>query len=348
MVAQYAKAPVEPFQFARNNKYPDALFQAELADAGNRCAMFRQKQYFNYTTAEIPATFGDGERKRWRFRLVASPYAKLVVFKASLAQAETESTSSRPRVVLTIADGAGVTQATAEIGFGAAATGGADPDDLMHGWTWAVNAAGTAFWEPTANTEYQATIADHDNGRVFCCSVYEIAINLDPPFGEGYAVGTPILDTDRQTLAAAARQMWKTQAAPLFHWTVDVAGSPRSYGSPNSTPKNVIDDAATTANASDPGFTIDLRNKARLSTGTVPVKMWAYGSSAGATGGTVKLIAPGGSTLLTISGIKTEGWYSTTGTLDDTLSKVDVHYNGDGTNTFTLHHVSLLQYATGS
>jgi hypothetical protein len=52
--------------------------------------------------------------------------------------------------------------------------------------------------------------------------------------------------------------------------------------------------------------------------------------------------------VATISGIKTEGWYSTTANLPATLAKYDLHYEGDGTNTFSFYACSCYSYATGS
>lgn len=343
MASPNAKAPIEPFQFARNGKYPDALFQAEIAAAANRCAKYRMKQLANFWSDTFPGTFGDGERVRWRFRFVASPYVSQILFKATLAQTTVEGAASRPRVRILIEEDDGTDVAQGEIEFGASTALGSSPNLLGHLANWVKNTAGTTAWQPTANTEYQATISDFDNGRCIAASIYELPLDLTPPFSEGYGVGGPIFDADRGDITAGARQMWKTQAAPLFHWTVDVAASPRTRTS--ATAANIIDTSVTTGGADKPGWTLDLRNKSRTSTGTVPVKLWVYAGMS-ADEGEVKLIDAAGSDVgggsMSITGAA--AWHSTTFSLPATLAKYDLHYASNGSDTISVYHASLIQH----
>lgn len=342
----WSKAPVEPFQFVRNGKYPDALLQAELTDSANHCALYRIKQLaaFGSYTQNVPAgTYGDIERPRWRFRWVSSPYATAVVFKVWMAQAPTEGGGSRPRCRLRIANDAGTTQGDAEIGFGAAATSASTPDVLGFSHTYVIEDGGTDVWTPTANTEYQATISDFDNARIVAATIYEAPYNTTAPFPKGYAVTTPILDTHRELIAAGSRQMWKTGAAPCFHWTVDDAGSPRTRTS--ATPINVIDNTSTTVSTATPGHTIDLRNRNRASATTVPVKLWVYAGMS-ADEGEVSLRDSTGSSVASIAISGAAGWSSATANLPATLAKYDIWMASNGTDTISVYHASLIQFSS--
>ncbi len=354
-MTQYAKAPIEPSQFARNGQYPDGFMQAELSDVANRCALFRLKQLacFGSYSQNVPSNGGDDERVRWRFRFVSSPYAAAIIFKASLAQGIPESSSSRPRVRLRVANNAGTTQGDAELNFGASGANESNPEDLANIWTFVVS-SGTTIWAPTANTAYQGTISDLDCGRVIGATVYEVSLNTDAPFNAGHGLGTPILDLHRQELVAGTgasangglRQMWKTQAAPLFQWTVQTAATARTRSS--ATAINVIDNAATAAAADKPGYTLDLRNKSTIRRTTVPVTFYAYGADAVGTGGVVQIRDSTDTVVASITAMTTAGWYTTTADLPATLAKYDLFYKGDGTNTFTLSHICAYQYATGA
>lgn len=344
MTTQYAKPPLEPFQWAKNGQYPDSFLQNELADLGNKIALYRGKEIFRYYSHSL-ATGGPNtdERVRWRFAFRASPYCNAIGAVAWMAQTDPESDTFGVYSRLRIQDSTPTTLGDAEFHYGYAATASANLDVLSPVFQLLTNSGSIA--DPVAGTEYFGTVSDFQ-GRIVAISVFEMSINNTAPFTEGYAQGTPILDTDRQTLTAGARLLWKQGAAHLMNWTVDIAGTPRTRSS--GTFVNAIDNSSTAISAASPGFTLDLRNRSTVRRGTVPVTFRVYGSAAAGTGGRVHLMDSSSTSVAFIDNITTAGWYSATANLPATLAKYDLMYAGDGTNVFSFMHASLYQYTTGT
>lgn len=341
---QYVKPWLEPAKFARNGKYPDALYQASMSELGNHIAMYRLKEIasFGMTTSVISGGTPDADKPRWRTKYEPSPYATCLIFKGWLAQAALENPASDPYAFVTFDNGTHT--GTCELHYGAAAAANANPDHMAVMWGFVTNdAAPTTLLAPTSGTSYSVTVSDRQS-RIAACTIFEGSLNATAPFTEGYAVTSRILSTDRSVLIPGARNMWKQQGAPLFTWTVDNQASPRTRISATSI--NAIDDTNTSVATSTPGYTLDLRYRDRSSASYVPVRFWVYGSSAG-TGGTVLLKASNGSNVASITGITTAGWYSSTlaASFPATLAKYDLHYAGDGTNTFSFYAAALVQYA---
>lgn len=351
MVAQYAKPPVEPAQFARNGKYPDASMQAELADLANRLALYRLKEVARFGAENlysnvVPYPSSDAERARWRFAFQASPYAACIIAKAWVSQT-IASSSDDPYVRLRIQTATPTTLGDAEFHFGSTeATTLAEQLALMAisqnstGVAFVVNASGIAV--PVANTAYFGTISDFNRARVLSISVYEGSFLTPAPFAEGYAATTSIYDRDRQDLLVGARTMWKQQAAHLFNYSVGYDTSARTRSS--ATPVNILDNTSTVVSTATPGYTLDLRNKSTVRRGTVPCAFKAYGSIP-AGSGSVVLKDSAGATVATVAiNSATPGWFSTTCNLPATLAKYDLMYAGAGLNTVSVLAASLYQY----
>lgn len=343
MGSQYVKPYIEPFKYVRNGKYPAAEFQGELADRAAHLALYRLKEIasFGMTTAVLGSPGFDGERVRWRTRYEPSPYAAAIVVRAWLAQATLENTSSDPYAVVDL-DG-GAEGGTAELHYGAAPVEDANPDHMGALTTFVLESAGVIY-VPDPTLVYDVRVSDYQS-RIAACTIYEASLATPSPFSEGYAATVPILDIHRQELVEYARTAWKEQAAPLFTWTVDDGLTPRSRSTASD--MNLIDNANTSVSGASLGFTIDLRNRSRISTGTVPVRFRAYCSVAAGSGGTVKLKDSGGTTVATISnaGATGAGWYQTTAELPATLAKYDITYQGDGTNALSVYATNLVQFS---
>lgn len=346
MAGQYAKAPLEQHQFARNGKLPDAYLAAELADHINHASRYRLKEVARFS-ADI-MSFGDtagnfsGERTRWRFAFHSSPYSSVLLARGWLAPCSTTNATG-PYVRVRIQDGTPTTVGDVQLAYGASSSDGGEPHTFLALTDYMMSSPGEIATLP-ANTALYGTVSDFDSARCVGISIYEgsLLTALPGPCDEGLAIGRPIFDKDRQDAITAARAMWKQGAAKLFTWSVNRDAVARTRSS--STAINVIDNSSTSVSAATPGFTLDLRYKSTVRRGTVPVTIKAYGSIPAGAGAAV-LVDSGGVPVATVTiNSATPGWFSTTCNLPATLAKYDLHYKGDGTNTVTLQAVSAYQY----
>lgn len=332
---------LQPFKFVRNGKYPDADMRNLMAGLGNHVSMFRMKEIasFGQTTSVIASPASVDERPRWRTRYEPSPYAVCVLVKAWLAQSALEDAGADPYALVTLDNGTDT--GTCELHYGAAAVEDANPDHdaVLFG---AVFESPGVYLAPNPATQYKVTVSDFQS-RIIACSIFEGSINQVAPFSEGFAVSTPILDEHIRQLITGARNMWKQQGAPLFTWSVDDQSAPRTRTS--ATEINIIDNSSTGIAADKPGFTVDLRNRARVSTGTVGVRFRVWAKTASGSAGVVKLYDSDGVVAATVDTISTtEQWYETTAELPATRAKYDIHYAGDGTNQVSVYAVNCVQY----
>lgn len=356
MSSQYMKPPLQPLQYARNGKYPDAAYQAQMAELANHIAMFRMKEAvsFGMTTGVIASAPDSSDRLRWRGRYTASPYVRAVAVRALLAQSEQTlgefETEQPAHCLIEFTNQSANMVAAADLYYGNAVTEAANPDDcgVLDAWVmWdpADAPVGETIWTPTAGALYDILVTDVQS-RIVALSIYEISLTYEEPFTEGYAVKTPILDTDRSELLNAARLMWKQQAAPLFTWCVDDETAPRVTST--GTPTNIVDNTSTTITAAKPGFTLDTRFRDRVSTSTVSVRMHAY-ASVEADEAAVHLYDSGGSIVgsVPITSL-TPAWHSATFEMPAALAKYDLHYQAVTGEDLTVWSVVLEQYASGT
>lgn len=348
MGTKYAKAPLEPLKFIRNGRYPDATFAAELADHTNQAALYRGKNHFSYAYPMLSIPAGTGENgtiDRWRFPFMASPYLTVVRAVAWLAPvATTLSGSAGVRVRIETGRGPGETPATvgdAQVDFGATVSAPGDVPDYFARMPVYVSTP-TMIAAMPSNTWLYGTVAVVNDGRIAAISVHEDPLVSSPIVDDGIAATSPIYDKDREDVVVASRLMWKRGAGPLFTWQ-----GPRTRSS--ATAVNAIDDSSTSPSVSTPYFAPNLQYKTTVRRGTVPCMFFVFGSAPSGSGGTVTLRDASNTTLATINGITTVGWYSTTVNLPATDGeKYYLFYSGDGTVTFYLEATALLQWATGS
>jgi hypothetical protein len=152
------------------------------------------------------------------------------------------------------------------------------------------------------------------------CAILEIPKGIEttnalPP--DVYSVGSPILDRDIAALTDRTWGIYLTQGTHQIHWTSNAVGATQT----GTTYANILDGATTGYASTAAGFhTIPYRQSTLAGT-TVPVTMWVYADDgAGAANtGRVRFVNAAG-TIGTITGIGAAGYYTTTGTLDPTLT----------------------------
>ncbi len=330
-----ALPPIDVNRWARNGKHPNAILESQLAQGGNAAAMFRGKEVFRAPGKFVTINSGGaGDRARWRWAFHTGPYAQAVYVVAVIGRPSTGTNDCYARLDLV--------------------TGGVTTSEQFH---YGVNAlgAGTTSMEMihvvkkivlvSPDVDYTATFFDVDNNIIQSCCIFELA-SLTQNFGgylnENFATNGPITDANRQNLATVLRSLWRRACFPIFNWTVDDGTAPVTLSSMTAT--NVLDQASTTQSPNTPGFTIDLRGRARLSQSTgIPVKLYAYGRMAAGTG-TVSLVSSTGVAYGAMTGLtNVAGWTSTTATLPVVADKYDLMVATDG-NICTLNAVSMFEY----
>lgn len=340
----YSLKPIAAERFVRNGKYPDAYFMHWVRREITRGARWRTKEVFrgadNLTNI---LTSGGASRTRWRFRFHTSPYARYLWVNFVLAGAKgTGSPTGRLRIETTVP----ATFGDAEYSAGGVSGITNTPNTLSTGRTTLVS-GGTAL-AITADTDFQGTFYDINDGVIIAANVYEWSLENTIENGyldSEYAVGSPIYDEDTGDAIAMARTLWKRGAAHLFNWASNTDATARTRAS--STPINLIDDSSTAVSAATPGYTLDLLYKttvSRASTG-VPCVFAVYGAATVAGNGTVELRDSAGAVVATCAGFAVAGgWVTTTCNLPASSAKYDVFFYSNGVDGLTVYAVSLYQY----
>jgi hypothetical protein len=350
-----APPPIAPGQWARNGKSPNARLISALNEAANHAALFRAKQIFAATgkiaAAGIISSSGAGDRARWRFAFRTGPYTHALMAMVVLApQSSSFGTNSYARI--DIATNAAGTPAITSQTF----TYGANPVGNTYTGGWQLLKLVTGYIDGVAaDTEYYGTVYDVDYGRVQSCVIFDLPSlteNFDGYNATNITAESQILDTYRANLASLVNDVWKKSGATLLNWVTDTEATPRTFTS--TTPTNIVDGSSTTYVAAAPGFTLDMRNRARLSqTSGVPVVVKAYGVSTAGDGGADAILYlknSAGSTVASITGLSNSvaQWYSTTATLPATQ---DTYYlmgeaSSSSSDQFSLSAVSIYEYET--
>lgn len=335
-------APIQIDRYFRNGKHPSAAAQNDISSACNAGALYRTKSYFEAMGLCLgtTASFGAGDRARWRFSFRSGPYCHAMgVILVMMPQSTSTSSNSYAR--LDIATNAAGTPAviSEEFVYGAAP----DPNDGYGQWKQIIKIVDGL----SPSTDYYATWVDVDYGRVFAVSCFELASLTENAGGyvsTNSTIVTPITDEFRENCVDMSNALYQESAGKVLVWSVDDGTAPQTRTSATSI--NVIDQTSTAISAATPGFTLDMRNKARLSQTTgVPIVLRAYGKNTVAPGGTVYLKNAAGATIMSVTGFgTTAGWVSATGVIPANDAKVDLHFAGDGANTFSLYAVSCFQY----
>lgn len=349
-VSKVAARRLQANRWARNGRYPDAAFRAGQVERTNKILRWRVKEVFSY---EVPiAAIPTGATLRSRFRFHSSTHARYLF--ARFVGALTGVTGSDPvdsqdvYSKLTI-DNAGVTvgEAAFHIGAVAGTAGGFFSDAPAYmGWAdVALNDGSGNLIAIPADTDLNGLLTDVHEGRLVAVSVYEVS--LEPTIANGYLLGgqsaqSPIYDEDRGDMTVALRNAVKRNGAMLIDWYVDIELVPRTRIP--ATALNVVDNTSITITAATPGWTIDLRNRNRLSSSTVPCVFAGYGKMSAGTG-QIKLI-DSSSTLVAQVNINssTAQWWTATANLPATLAKYDLLISGNGAGTLSAYAACLFRY----
>ena len=197
------------------------------------------------------------------------------------------------------------------------------------------------------DTTFECSIDIIDYARLVSVSVYEevthgvdTAATSVTDVGQ-FASGAEITDAQHQELSTDLHTIWKHNATCYFSLSPNVVAN--FYTRTTNSYVNVLDDASTSVSADSPGYNLAARFHNAQHTDNVPCVFAAYGSTASGTNGNVQLVNSGG-VLTTISNFTTTPtWRTAAVDLDGSiaLDKVDVWFQGDGTNEFTLEAVSL-------
>jgi hypothetical protein len=357
-VSQTARAWLQPALYIRNGRYPDAFMQTEMSELGNHLALYRVKELcsFGMTFPGVLASPGLDDRIRWRSRYHPSPYAYGVAVYGYLALTELETDElgnilGDPYALIEVTDddpgtlSLGETSGGfAELHYGTATAEDSSPDACSAMFTaLRDNEDPTTDFVPLQGRSYNVTITDVQS-RLVAASVFETDRNRPAPYTSGFAVKGPIKTNDRGGVLGGSRKMFKRQAAKLFDWSVDDQASPRSISTGVST--NIIDGTSTTVSGATPGFTIDLRNRARSSTGTVTCRFSVHAACTDS--GEVDLKDSTGTIVATaLVASTTPAWIEVDVELPETRAKYDFQAFSPIDEPLTVYAVRLSQHDDG-
>lgn len=349
-----ATPPIEWRKYCVNSYAPSAQFQNLLNEATNQGVLYRTRQLFSAIShpneiAALAAT----PQPTYRFAFRTSTYhSSLIVFatlqpplgtsgnKASYAQLKIFSDTAEATVV-----------ATGDMYYGASPAGIQFTN--LRGWSFAKTLT-HFFTGLSPNTDYYACFYGVDAACLQTATVIEtqsMTAHVDGYLPTTLTQESEVLAVYRQRVAQIQKQLWKYSGQSLLNWTVLDGDVPETISSATST--NVIDGSSTTVSASTPGYTLDMRYRARRGqTSGIPVVMKAFCSSNvwvddPSNGiGQIRLLDSGGTAVLSIvDGFSAAGgWVSATGYLPATEAKYDLHFDNGGGGTVELWAVSIWEY----
>jgi hypothetical protein len=341
-----ASVPIQPDLFCRNGKRPDVALINRLDEAANQSVLYRGKEHFAAVGAFAPnlVPFGAGDRTRWRFAFHTGPYAHALYVLVGMTPPGTSGASSNAYCRLDIySDAAMATLVKSET--------------FVHGVNPTGTAAGSYGWEYlkplekfvtglSPDTDYYGKFTDVDYGQIehaCVCDLQSMTENYSGYLPQNITTHSAVLDKYRQNLATIFHQEWKRGGSRVLWWGVDDGTAPLVRSS--ATDVNVVDGTSTAVSASTPGYTLDMRGKARVSQiSGVPVVMKAFGNCAFGSG-IVKLKNSAGSTVATVSvNAASNAWFSTSFNLPATVDKYDLHYAGTGVGSLTLYNVIVYEH----
>ena len=336
VVSQLIQPAIQPNSYGRNGQIAAGNAMASLCRGVNQCLRWRTKELYSSPGDYdgINASAGAGPTTRWRTYVHTGPYVTTMRWFMTLARPSSGSTGSpKASIAVTTTAGAAVASADANYGYGSTTT------------TLESMAEFTGTLTVSADTDYLITFTVADNGRLVNALLCEESIA--PTTANGYVADlytslTPIQDDARLAIQTALYALHRRGAAVVFDAHLDAHSSIAS-----ATDTNIIDGSSTAVAASSPGWTLDMRYKARLKDAAVGVSCTfaAYGSMAAGTNGSVKIKDSAGATLATITGFTTTpSWRTATVTFPATKAKYDVTYSTTA-STFTLNSVAVFEYA---
>lgn len=336
-VSSSALGRYQALRIARNRLVAPASAAAQLAQQCNQLVRHRGKELFVSpgSIAQIAASAGAGTNTLWRSYIHLGPFTQIVKWRMSMVRPSSGSTGA-PAATIEIQDSGGtlVESATRSFGYGTLS-------DITSAWQTFAGSFGLTT-PLTPDTDYRLEFKVIDNGRIANAVVVEDAAPLLTSNGfiaDGVVNGSPILNDVMTSAQNVLYQTYRRGAAVVLDWHGN-----RSRGS--ATDINVIDNSSTTVSATTPGFTLDMKYKAKLSATSVNCKFFVWGNVDAGTGGNVKIKDSGGSTLATVTGFTTTpGWHSTTLALPATLAKYDLTISTGGAQV-NIRQIAIFEHET--
>lgn len=344
-----ASPPIQVGSHCRNGKHPSAQFMNKLNEATNQAALYRTRELARFTGriagTGVLSSFGAGDRARWRFAFRTSPYAHALMVVAVLHPQDTgtaENSYARLDIFDDIAESSVVASETFYYGGGPRGTTAA------YGWQYLKPVSKhIAGLDP--DTDYYATFYDVDWGRLQSATIFELhsmTENYAGYLSQGITAETEIYDSYREKVAVMQKNLWKSSGSVLFTWSVDNGTTPQTTTS--DTPVNLIDTSVSTVSNASPGFTLDLRNKARAMQSGIPVTLKVFVSVGSGTGlGRLYLKDSTGATVLSQTDGFTPGateWVTITGTLPATVDKYDLQMDDHAGSGITVYAATLAEH----
>ncbi len=365
-ISPYIRAPLTTNQIARNGLYPDATVQQHFIEETNRLLAHRTKCVAAFATplwdgsaTVIPDPDNTAStRARWRFMFHSSSHVRYLRVLFDIAQFPPTFSGLTPPTdpygKLEVKNGAGTVVAVAEFHYGkgdaASSTSLVSPADIGTALVYAADpSASTAIGTPvvlTPNTDYYCTVTDEGGARIASVAVFEES--LDTTIANGFidpepAAQSPILNSHRSEVVQALRTAWKRNAAGLWTWASNTDATAPTNAT--STQKNLIDGSLSNASGR-PVARLDLRNRKRVSSTTVPCKLFVFAKHSTGSSGIVSLRDDATGTILasvTSFGTTAE-WKSATVDLPNTEADYALYHANNGSGTITTYAATLIQY----
>ena len=350
-----ASPPIQGGYWCRNGKHPSPSFISALNEAVNQAALYRSKCVYS-NVGRLFNSLGAASTSdiaRWRFAFHTGPYAHAVyavvaMLPTDLDIAPYEDYNTQGRLDIFSDTQEAVNAGSYTFTYGAHPTGVNSTVSFQH-----IKVL-TGYIEVSPDTDYTGLFSDVNVGRIQSACVFELASLTENNSGylsQNITSHSSILDVYREKQATMIRSLWRRGGATVFNWSVDdpTGSGPVTATVSGVTSRNVIDTTITTVSASSPGWTLDMRNRARLSqTSGVPCRMVAYGKMSAGTDGDVYLKNSAGTNIATITNgfTTTPKWVTTTFNMPATLDKYDLHIGEPAAGTFSLYAVSIYHYET--
>lgn len=326
--------------YTLNGQPAPVMAPQRLAQGVNQAMRWCTKELYVTPGAfdEIAASGGAGPTTRFRTWIHTGPFFKRLRWMVTMARPSSGSTGSpKATIAVTQTDGTPIT--SVDISYGYATVTAHTPDTFG-------DFSGTIEHDDIEPViDYLINISVSDNARIV--NVLLLEESLEPTTDNGYIPDlyssvSPILDDVRSSARTAMYDLFRRGGAVILDWHGARVGS-------TATDTNIVDGSSTTVTAATPGFTLDMRYKARLKNAATGVncKVRAYGNTDGGAGGRLFVKDSGGATLATVTGWNTTAsWQSADLVLPATLAKYDIQIDNGGGATFNLSDVAIYEYET--
>lgn len=336
--------PMEWARYCRNGRAPSSLLGQRVLAAYSHAVAYRRKTFFakSMHLDTLPAG-QNATLTPWR-TYVRTGYAASGSLKLwfQTVAAPADNTGAEPTIQWKESGG----EAT-ELFYQGVNTGTLGPDDLrVHYGTIDVS----------ANTAYELEMETTNYARPVSATIFELHDGIHASGDTGVvqrelvSVGGLITDAQHSQMLQTGHDLWLGNAAPAIAWCTDEDPDNSGTAPQRSTASyaNIFDQTVTTVTSTSRGFYPCVQFHNPYHSSNVECVFAAYGKNASSAGGDVRLLDADGA-LATLSSFSTAGeWKTTAVNLDGSLHrhKVDVHFQGDGSNTFTLYALVVYEYAT--